>query len=215
MKKQDKSNEEPVSELEELSQSFPLDLRKSEERYRNIIEAIEDGYYEVDIKGNTTFFNNSYCEIMGYPGGELPGMNYRNYMDEPTAKKTYEVFNGVYRTGKAVKVYDYQIIRKDGTIRTCSISVSLMKNDEGQPCGFRGIFARHNRPQASWGGPTRERGALSRYGREHRRSHLHTRPAGQTSLCEPGASQSLGICPRRTGRNRSSLLFGPRSATPV
>jgi two-component system, cell cycle sensor histidine kinase and response regulator CckA len=140
MKKQDKSNEEPVSELEELSQSFPPDLRKSEERYRNIIEAIEDGYYEVDIKGNSTFFNNSYCEIMGYPGGELPGMNYRNYMDEPTAKKTYEVFNGVYRTGKAVKVYDYEIIRKDGTTRTCSISVSLMKNDEGQPCGFRGIL---------------------------------------------------------------------------
>ena len=33
-------------------------LRKSEEKYRNILENIEDGYYEVDIAGNFTFFTN-------------------------------------------------------------------------------------------------------------------------------------------------------------
>ena len=44
----------------------------------------------------------------------ITGMNYRNYIDEPTAKKTYEVFNGVYRTGQAIKVYDYQIIERVG-----------------------------------------------------------------------------------------------------
>jgi PAS domain S-box-containing protein len=139
MKDQDKSKEALISELETLRKSCSLDLSKSEESYRDIIEAIGDGYYEIDLKGNNIFFNNSYCEIMGYPGKELLSMNYRAYMDESTAKKTFRVFNGVYRTGESVKIYDYEIIRKDGTKRTCSISVSLMKNDEGAPCGFRGI----------------------------------------------------------------------------
>ncbi|HSE37271.1 MAG TPA: PAS domain S-box protein, partial [Blastocatellia bacterium] len=33
-------------------------LRQSEEMYRTILESIEDGYYEVDLKGNMTFFND-------------------------------------------------------------------------------------------------------------------------------------------------------------
>ncbi|MBT3259722.1 MAG: PAS domain S-box protein, partial [Deltaproteobacteria bacterium] len=48
---------------------------KSEEKHRTILESIEDGYYEVDIAGNLTFFNDATCRITGYPGGELMGMN--------------------------------------------------------------------------------------------------------------------------------------------
>ncbi len=40
---------------------------QSEEKYRTILENIEDGYYEVDVAGNFTFFNNSMCKILGYP----------------------------------------------------------------------------------------------------------------------------------------------------
>ncbi|HCX01528.1 MAG TPA: hypothetical protein DHO02_03810, partial [Syntrophaceae bacterium] len=32
-------------------------LRQSEEKYRSILEDIEDGYYETDLRGNFTFFN--------------------------------------------------------------------------------------------------------------------------------------------------------------
>jgi hypothetical protein len=32
-------------------------LRESEERYRTVINSIEDGYYEVDLSGNTQFYS--------------------------------------------------------------------------------------------------------------------------------------------------------------
>jgi len=41
------------------------ELRESEEKYRTILESIEDGYYEVDLAGNFTFFNDSMCKITG------------------------------------------------------------------------------------------------------------------------------------------------------
>ena len=41
-------------------------LRQSEERYRTILEEMEDGYQEVDLAGNFTFFNESFLEIFGY-----------------------------------------------------------------------------------------------------------------------------------------------------
>jgi len=114
-------------------------LKDSEEKYRNIIENIEDGYYEVDFNGNFTFFNDSMCRILGYPQEEMMGMNNRQFTDKENAKKLFKTFNEVYRTGEPAKEFDWQIIRKDGDKRYIEVSVSLQKNSSGKPIGFRGI----------------------------------------------------------------------------
>ncbi|OGP68914.1 MAG: hypothetical protein A2031_05855 [Deltaproteobacteria bacterium RBG_19FT_COMBO_43_11] len=114
-------------------------LRQNEEKYRNILENIEDGYYEVDLNGNFTFFNDSMCRILGYPQEEMMGMNNRQFTNKENAKKLFKTFNEVYRTGEPAKEFDWQIIRKDGTERHIEVSVSLQKNSSGKPIGFRGI----------------------------------------------------------------------------
>ena len=114
-------------------------LRESEEKYRTILESIEEGYFEVDIAGNLTFLNDSLCKILGYSKDELMGMNNRQYTDEENAKKLYQTFNKVYTTGKPDKGFDWEIIGKDGSKRYVEASVSLRKDSEGQPIGFRGI----------------------------------------------------------------------------
>jgi two-component system, cell cycle sensor histidine kinase and response regulator CckA len=113
--------------------------RESEERYRTILENIEDGYYEVDLPGNFTFFNDPVCRLYGFSKDELMGMNDRQYTDKENAKKLYQTFNKVYKTGEPTKGFDWEIIRKDGTKRYIEASVSLVKNPSGQPIGFRGI----------------------------------------------------------------------------
>ncbi len=115
-------------------------LRKSEDKYRNILETIEEGYYEVDLAGNFTFFNDALCRMLGYPKEELMGMNNRQYTDEVTAKKVFRTFNEVYRTGKIGKEYDYEIIKKDGTRSYVEASISLRKDLSGKAIGFRGII---------------------------------------------------------------------------
>jgi diguanylate cyclase (GGDEF)-like protein/PAS domain S-box-containing protein len=114
-------------------------LHKSEEKYRTILENIEDGYYEVDLAGNFTFFNDSMCRILGYTKEELMGMNNRQFTDKENAKKLFKTFNEVYRTREPAKEFGWQIIRKDGTKRYIEVSVSLQKNSSGKPIGFRGI----------------------------------------------------------------------------
>jgi diguanylate cyclase (GGDEF)-like protein/PAS domain S-box-containing protein len=114
-------------------------LRESEEKYRTILENIEDGYYEVDLAGNLTFFNDSMCRIWGYPKEELMGMNNRQYTDQENAKRLFQAFNKVYRTGEPRRECDWGIIRKDGTKRYLEASVSLRKDASGKPMGFRGI----------------------------------------------------------------------------
>jgi two-component system cell cycle sensor histidine kinase/response regulator CckA len=114
-------------------------LRSSEEKYRAILENLEDGYYEVDVAGNFTFFNDPECRILGYSREELIGVNNRDYTDPETAKKVYEVFNKVYKTGEPVKRFEFEVIRKDRTRGFIEISVSLIRDAKGEGAGFRGI----------------------------------------------------------------------------
>ncbi|MCX5846882.1 MAG: PAS domain S-box protein, partial [Deltaproteobacteria bacterium] len=114
-------------------------LRESEGKYREIIENMQEGYHEVDIKGNFTFFNESMRKIIGYEREELLGMNNRQYADEENTRKVYKVYNRVYRTGEPVKNFEWQIIRKDGDRRDIEVSISLIRDTGGQPTGFRGI----------------------------------------------------------------------------
>ncbi|MBL7209393.1 MAG: PAS domain S-box protein [Dehalococcoidia bacterium] len=114
-------------------------LRQSEERYRAILESVEDGYFEVDIAGSFTFFNEALWRILGYPAEELMGMNSRTYSVGEDAKRVYEAFNEVYRTGKPVQGFSWQILRKDGSKRFLETSASLVRDPEGNPIGFRGV----------------------------------------------------------------------------
>ncbi len=114
-------------------------LKESEEKYRTILESIEDGYFEVDLAGNFTFFNESTSKILGYSKDEMMGMNNRQYMDKETAQKVYKIFNEVYRTGKPAKSLGWKLIRKNNTERYVETLVSIMKDKDDQPIGFRGI----------------------------------------------------------------------------
>ncbi len=116
-------------------------LGRSEKRYRTILESIDEGYFEVDLKGNFTFVNDSMCKIRGSSRDELIGTNNREYMDQKTAKRVYRNFNELYRTGKSVKGIEWESIRKDSTKRYVESSASLMKDSNGNPVGFRGIVA--------------------------------------------------------------------------
>jgi diguanylate cyclase (GGDEF)-like protein/PAS domain S-box-containing protein len=114
-------------------------LRQSEEKYRSILETIQEGYFEVDFAGNFTFFNDSLYRNLGYSKEELMGMNNRQYTDKEHSKKLFQTFNKVYNTGEPTERFDWQIIRKDGTKRYVESSVSLQKDSSGKPAGFRGI----------------------------------------------------------------------------
>lgn len=116
-----------------------LALMQSEKKYRAILNNIEDGYYEVDLSGDFTFFNQSMCRMLGYSCSEMIGMNNREYMDQETARKVFQTFNRVFKTKEPYKVFDWQLIKKDGTKCHIDTSVSLISDVDGNVTGFRGI----------------------------------------------------------------------------
>ncbi len=114
-------------------------LIESEERYRQIVHTIEDGFFEVDLGGNLTFFNEALQKIIGHSAERLRGMNYREFMDDKNAKEVYKSFNRVFRTGISEKAFDWEIISADGSRHIVETSISLICQHGGKPSGFRGI----------------------------------------------------------------------------
>ncbi len=114
-------------------------MRISEEKYRNILENIEDIYFELDLAGYVVFFNDQLCRISGYTKEELQGMNFKNFAKPPWQKYLYEKFKDIYKTGKPVKQLEWEAITRGGESICIEISVTLKKNVEGKPTGFHGI----------------------------------------------------------------------------
>ena len=113
-------------------------LRQSEERYRTILDSIEDAYWEVDLAGNLTFFNDSMMRLQGRSREELMGLNYKRYVDEESGRLAFQKFNQVYRIEAPAAGVSWDVIRSDGTLRTLESIISLIRDREGNPIGFRG-----------------------------------------------------------------------------
>ena len=114
-------------------------LHRSEERYRNIIDGIDDGYYETDLAGKITFFNDRIPVIYGYPAEEILGKSYRDFTDEHSAQMVYDMCHEVFLGNRSSTILDWEIIRKDGRMASIENSISLLHDQDGRPTGFHGI----------------------------------------------------------------------------
>ncbi len=114
-------------------------LTKSEEKYRTIIGTMEDGYAEVDLKGNFLFVNDALCRIDDYPENELMKLNYRDIMDKENAEKVYDAYHKVFITGETVRNLEYEITTKNKTKKYLESSVKPIQDAGGRVVGFRGF----------------------------------------------------------------------------
>ncbi len=116
------------------------ELRKREQRYRSILENMQEGYFEADLKGNLKFANKALLRI-----GEVNdlrkviNLNYKSFAPYMSAKKMFKVFYRVYRTGEPELLEDFEIITYKGNKKVVEISVQLMGDQTGKTCGFSGI----------------------------------------------------------------------------
>ena len=113
--------------------------RYLEERHQTVLNGIEEGYVEVDLRGTVVFCNEAYGRIIGRPMDELPGLNYREYMTEDVAETVFAAYNAVYRTGVPNKGFCYEVITKTGARRIIENSISLISDSKGRQIGFRSV----------------------------------------------------------------------------
>ncbi len=114
-------------------------LRQSEERYRMILSNIEEGYNEVDLTGRFTFFNASFLRLTGRSHDELLGAHYGVCTDKENQRRVQRAYHEVFRTGRPLNCFSWDIFHKDGARRHIEVSVSIIRDTAGRPTGFRSV----------------------------------------------------------------------------
>jgi diguanylate cyclase (GGDEF)-like protein/PAS domain S-box-containing protein len=115
-------------------------LRDSEEKYRSILESIDDAYYEVDLTGKGVLHNPAFYRLVGYGAEELARLDNRAYQTAEMAAVIYKAFNEVYRTGVSKQNQEWEYIHKNGSLVLVEGAVQLIRDAAGRPAGFRGIL---------------------------------------------------------------------------
>ncbi|MEZ4568387.1 MAG: PAS domain S-box protein [Desulfobacterales bacterium] len=101
----------------------------------SIIENTNNGYYEVDLKGRLTFFNDSLTVILGYSAEALKGMDYSILLDADASRQMSE--NLPYRIDPGVNgnLSRLTITRRDGERRTVDVSTASIFDNNGEKIG--------------------------------------------------------------------------------
>jgi PAS domain S-box-containing protein len=109
------------------------ELRKSEEKYRQLVERAQEGILAIDKDACTTFVNPRMAEMLGYPVAEMQGKHLFSFMDEDGVEiaKMY-----LKRHKEGVKEpHDFEFLRKDGSRVFAALATSPITDDNGNYLG--------------------------------------------------------------------------------
>jgi PAS domain S-box-containing protein len=115
-------------------------LKKSEEKYRTILERIEEGYFELNKEGAFEFINESMTRITGYPRASLSGLRFDQITASTDSGRIQMAFEQVIMTGLPMRASGWTIKRWDGTSCNAETSLSIIRGEAGDIEGVRGVL---------------------------------------------------------------------------
>ena len=92
-------------------------LRRSEERYRSLIELAPDGIMTLNLKGGVTSINTAFIRLTGYSENDIVGHHFSKLKTVASLKympKYLKMFASLLR-GKTSPLVEFDYKRKDGT----------------------------------------------------------------------------------------------------
>lgn len=113
-------------------------LRQSEERYRTLIETMDEGLVIVNTEEIIIFSNNAACDIFGLPKEKLISSDFSRIVLNHDLSKIYQ--NIIENRDKGFGKNELTIERLDGQIRHVLISVTQLIDNDGEIFGSFGIF---------------------------------------------------------------------------
>jgi len=115
-------------------------LRKSEERFRQVVDNAEEWIWEVDADGLFTYISPVVERILGFKPEEILGKKYFYDLFHPNEraslkKKAFEVF----ARKDTFREFETKILDKNGNVAWLSKSGVPLLNDDGELIGYRGV----------------------------------------------------------------------------
>lgn len=114
-------------------------LRKSEQRFRKIVETAQEGIWTIDADGYTTYVNRRMEQILGYEPGDMDGRSMYDFMD---SSQRQDALGRMEERRRGIgRVHEIRMRRKDGSQVWLLISASPLLDDNDVMIGVLGMVA--------------------------------------------------------------------------
>jgi PAS domain S-box-containing protein len=114
-------------------------VRESRNRYRAILDNLQDGFYQTDKDGNVIFISHSALEILGYINqDEILGQPIKNYFLKPDNRDI--LVSCLKRAGGKLYDYEVEVLNKNGDVILISLNIQIILDDNGEYNGSQGTF---------------------------------------------------------------------------
>ncbi len=123
--------EKVLQRTKELQQE--VELRTAlENKYRQLVETLQEGIWALDINGNTMYVNPRLASMLGYSVEYLMECSLVDFVAEDLKDEVLELLREpVDRVGS----FDFRLVHANGKEIHVSMASSVMKNEENRPIG--------------------------------------------------------------------------------
>ncbi|HEX6549087.1 MAG TPA: EAL domain-containing protein, partial [Gammaproteobacteria bacterium] len=112
-------------------------LRRSERRYRRLMEAVPHGIKEVDSNGIITYANQASHKMLGYQQGELIGKSVFDMVVEPTKRiESKRNFDRMMHEGLLTHSFQSRQQTADGRAIDVQVDAVVSRNETGEVNGM-------------------------------------------------------------------------------
>jgi PAS domain S-box-containing protein len=108
-------------------------LRESEARFRAVFENTAMGIALVDMQGHPVESNPTLQRMLGYNGLELAQMAFTEFTHPDDAQADWDLFSELVEGRRDTYHMDKRYLRKDGEVIWGGLTVSLVRNQNGEP----------------------------------------------------------------------------------
>ncbi|WJN58321.1 diguanylate cyclase [Pseudomonas sp. SO81] len=134
----DRGNDELGQLAQEVNRMLER-LEQSEVRDREILDAIQDGYFELTPKGTIVAVNRALCSMLGYPSDALLEHSFETVLDGEDVERARMLFGQALESGENVR-FAAPFRRRDGSQGYYETRFSLIHDGQGNFAGYRGIL---------------------------------------------------------------------------
>jgi PAS domain S-box-containing protein len=113
--------------------------RKSEEKFRELVESTYDWVWEADRNLVVTYSNPRVKDYLGYTPEEITGRSLYDFMEPAYAKRIAVKLDNMIRQHKKYDIAEKALISKSGEVVYFEMTASLIFAEDGTFEGFRGI----------------------------------------------------------------------------
>ncbi len=115
------------------------ELRTSEEKYRELVENLNDVIFTIDQNDAFSYVSPSVEKVIGYKPPEVIGQPVKNFL-HPDDRNLFDERRSLFVQGHEEISTDYRLVTKDGNIRWVRTSSRPLYED-GEFVGIQGILA--------------------------------------------------------------------------